>query len=537
MVRRYLWVVGVIALLQSCGSSYSSPSSSTTTTTTSNSLAKAYPTDLAVTSPTASSSASADISVGKSVTGFKGDTANPPTVAAQQQIISGILDGTKKTDCSFLFNVAATAPHASCYGPSVDYLNYPNLPAYAPEVTGQLATGSLPSGDLGVWTQTEPSTGEACVAAKMNALMGSIVTNINIATDMGAAILCGANVAGKKLPDKGGNLDLSSIAQDIMTTNNIPITVTDSSITRSVSDSADGPVFTMTVTGSISFTPPGQSDQSNAFTMTLKHIPKSEADNSTYKGRLSLKIAQGATASSFFGLGNCADTNSGPTSTTLLNSFSIEYTKSSSTNLTYLLKQAQFCDNATDPFDVTGNVDLSKKHEMGVLQGWANNGNYAIASLNPSDGSGNFAFAWQAGDNDSNTRTLNVNVDAYGSGCGYFGFGPDIASTSDVGSISKMICSWTGPAANHTGVAKAQRECFTKSGGKFVVDTSTDASKKLAITYAPTPDCDKTVANFTYQNHDGATDDNDSTGATLVTNDLITWDGTLFTVPSTPSVP
>ncbi|MBI4212597.1 MAG: hypothetical protein HY540_08170 [Deltaproteobacteria bacterium] len=520
-------LVALAILISGCGSSGSSGGSTTTDVT--NSLATAYPSDLAVTSPTASSTASGNLSVKA--------TIKPPTISEKKQHMVDLLNGTKKSDCTFSFDMTASPPYASCYGPSINYSNHPDASG------GQSPSGQMPSGDLGIWTATESTTGEACVAARLNYVVGQIMTNVNMATDMGAAILCGANVAGKSLPEKGVTEDLTTVSQDVMTTNAIPMTVTSATLARDASDSSDGPVYTMSITGSVSFSPPGQSAQNSNFTMTLKHIPKSTADNSTYKGRLNMKMAHDTTAANFFGLGNCGDVLSGPTTTDILDAFSIEYTKSSETSLTYVLKRAEFCGaDEPAPFDAQGNVDLTNKHDGTKKNGWANNGNYQIASFNPQDGTGNYAFAWQAGSRGGNSRALDVTVTNSGTeGCGYFGFGPDIAETSGVGGITKMICNWAGPgqgpAGGKAGVVKAQRECFKKSDTIFVVDATTDSSRSLAITYAPTLTCDKTAANFTYQNVDGRTDDNDSTDGAAVTNNLISWDGSLFTVPTASTVP
>ena len=74
-------------------------------------------------------------------------------------------------------------------------------------------------------------------------------------------------------------------------------------------------------------------------------------------------------------------------------------------------------------------------------------------------------------------------------GCGYFGFGSDISSQADFGTIDGMICNWAGPG--HTmprnPVTAVQRQCFS-------LDTTSGAYQPDAtrqnIRYAPTNDCD-----------------------------------------------
>lgn len=512
-LQRYLAPVAVACCLTAtgCGSSDSTTGSSSTAITT------AYPSDLAVTSPTSSSSATAtSISKGMEAGGVAKATATPPTVTAQQQKIKDILNATSVSGCTFSVDFTKQPPSATCYGPTLNFSNHPD------------GTGvtQLPQGDLGIWTETDAGTGEACVAAKTNSLVGEIITNATMAQELVAAVLCRAKLAGKGLPEKGASQDLKTEAAAVITDGGLPMTIGTASIARATDDSGTSPVFTTAITGVVTFSAGAGTTPSDAFEMNLKHIPAAVADNSTYKGRLSLKINRSSgTLQAFESLGNCSGSNG------LTDAMSIEYHKTSETALTYAMRRAEFCGIDASPFDSLGNVDPAAKKSAGKPQGWANDGHYALFNLNPSDGSGNFQYAWQAGSGDGNTRVLNVKVDSGGTtGCGYFGFGPDIAAGSTVGSIDRMICNWAGPGNSHTGVSKAQRQCFTKSGGKYVSNAS-----NLAITYAPTNACDKTAAqNFSYQNGDGT----QPVAATAdVTNNLIGLTQIDVTAPTYPSVP
>ena len=70
----------------------------------------------------------------------------------------------------------ATNSMVSCYGPALYYKNHKNYAgATSPgtcTVSGA-ANGCLPTGDLGLWSATNGSNGEACAAAKMNSKMFS----------------------------------------------------------------------------------------------------------------------------------------------------------------------------------------------------------------------------------------------------------------------------------------------------------------------------------------------------------------------------
>ena len=298
---------------------------------------------------------------------------------------------------------------------------------------------------------------------------------------------------------------------------------------REAEDTADGfPVFVTTAAGTIT-----SADGDATFEATLEHIPEVDLDSTaalkaqevpadeTYCGRLTQKF--NIPAADLPLLGNCGGAD-GITRCT-----AVEYCKDSATSLTYHLRTAEFCGQDVD----CGTVDPADKKTGSNPDGWGNNFYYTVCNVNPENGSGSCAQAWQAGALDGNTRVLNVSVDADGTGCGYFGYGPDVAAASGVGSIDRMICNWAGPGNNHTGVAKAQRQCFTRdASGKYVSN-----SANLAITYAPTNSCDKLAsdATFTYSMLDDPT--NAVAAGVPVTNDLIDLADVDFTVPSLPSVP
>lgn len=521
LLQRYLTPIGVALCLTAtgCGSSSSDSSSSggTTDPAATTAITRGYPSDLAITSPTASSStASSSISKGLDDGETSAATSTPPSTTAQKEKIQKILNATDKTGCTLSVDFSKQPPSATCYGPTLNFTNHPD---------GATSNTQLPQGDLGIWTETEAATSEACVAAKFNSLVGEIITNATMAQELVAAVLCRARIAGKALPDKGVTQDLKTEAEAMATDAGLPMTFTTASIARAAADSGSSPVFTTALVGSVNFSGP-KGSVSSAFNMNLKHIPAAVGDNSTYKGRLTLKVNRSSESlQSFESIGNCSGSNG------FTDSMSIEYDKTSETALTYAMRRAEFCGVDANPFDSTGNVDFAAKKSASKSQGWANDGHYALANLNPADGSGNFQYAWQAGSGDGNTRVLNVKIDSGGAtGCGYFGYGPDIAATSGVGSIDRIICNWAGPGNNHTGLRLAQRQCFTKSSGKYV-----SKSSNLAITYAPTNACNKTAAqNFSYQNGDGT---QSVSAGVAVTNNLIGLSQIDVTAPTNPVVP
>lgn len=522
-----------------CGGSVSRGASSSDEATETNSLASAFPDDLAVASLTASSSASSSLSAASLAAGsVKSATITSESPVEKKEDLGNLINfadeatftaelGEMKNE----INIFASAPNANCYGPNLNYTDHPDASG------GEKNDGELPPGDLGIWTATEASTGEACVAAKLNNIIGQFENILNAGTKVVAATLGAASLdeALSELPAAGESSDLKAKANEELAENSVPVVFDSATLERETGDTAGGdPVFVTTLNGDMETT-----DGSATFETILEHIPMGEGETTalksqesainddTYCGRLtqSFNIPSSALPT----LGNCAGSD-GLTRCTL-----VEYCKDSETSLTYHLRTAEFCGQGV----ACGTVDPANKKSGTNANGWGNNFYYTVCNVNPGDGSGSCAQVWQAGMGDGNTRVLNVTVEAGGeSGCGYFGFGPDVAAASGVGSIDRMICNWAGPGNNHTGVAKAQRQCFTKdSAGKYVTDTASDASKSLAITYAPTNSCNKSAsdATFTYSVKD---DPSISVAAGVaVTNNLINLTDVDFTVPALPVVP
>jgi hypothetical protein len=201
--------------------------------------------------------------------------------------------------------------------------------------------------------------------------------------------------------------------------------------------------------------------------------------------------------------------------------------------MTYHLRTAGFCGQNVD----CGTVNPSDKKSGSNTDGWGNSFFYTICEVNPEDGTGSCAQAWQAGPDDGNTRVLNVVLGSDNAGRCYFGFGPDVAASTGVGSISGMICNWAGPGSEPFGnkvnslQSLAQRQEFSlDSDGVFAPSSSN-------ITFAPTTDCNKpsTASTFTYQVLGDAS--TAVAGTTSFTNDLVSLTSVNFTVPSPPAVP
>lgn len=524
---------------------------STEAATSTNALAVAFPDDLNATSLTASTgSGSASLSTLRAL-GLQGVTLNPEDYEdakeeIHDQLVEDNINDVKIDGVDF----QASAPTDNCFGPALFIGGtHPDTGQAVPSNQSQ-----LPPFDLGVWTETESSTGEACIAALLNNQIGQISNILTMAIESGAGILAAENLLdGDTLPAKGASLDLSNAATEVLENSEFDAQIGTATLARASSDSSEGfPVFNMNVEATIDIPKPTGGTDSVDMELLLQHIPEvTDLDASalsvdgtkaagieeddTYCGRLQQKFE----VPNFGQPGGNCDLNGGITECV-----SISYCKDSATSMNVHMRRAQFCGTSAqvDCFDANGDVDPDDKKTDSNIHGWGNNFFYIVCNTNPSDGSGSCSHAWQAGPQDGNTRTANVTVNSGGNdGCGYYGYGPDVGSNAgDVGEIDGMICNWAGPGSTmpKTMASKVQRQCFSRNSDGILTSISTDTdgdsvAEGLAITYAPTNNCNKAANTIAYGIQNPPTD---VPASQAVTNNLINLSDMSFTVPTLPVV-
>lgn len=542
--------LGVIVLLATaglfaaCGGSSSSDSSSTGTTTDT-STSSTVPGDVVISSITASvTAADASVSKGtKAVTGDPESKSYTDKKEAMQALIAG------SGECAFTLSMP-TVTQPACYGPTVVFCNHPNATTSDPDCTipqngnkGTIDDSSLPTGDLGLWSASEGSNNEACAAAQMNYLIDNVASRVDTIVSLFGTLACAGKKAGTALPEVDKSVDMSTVMKDKMNIGGL--TITSATLERLSNDSSGNSVYKSTLAVSMSF--PGGTTSTG--TLTLKHIPTA-ADNSTYKGKLTMSMSNSREQG-----GNCGQIT---TEQGTVTAGTILYEKTSATAIKYEVKYAEFCGASTNPFDSNNNISAADKASATNKDGWGNNWHYGVFSLNPTDGTGSVAFAWQAGANDGYSRVLNGTTTAVAAGgatgTAYFGFGPDVAATSGVGSITGFFCNWAGPGnVKQIGsnvappTLAAQRQGLLRAKGSTVFSS---VASELAITFAPTNSCDAT-GTFKYaasSDMTAALPDSDSTAyskevtadnnhrnSNTVTNNLIPLSAVSFTVPTPPS--
>lgn len=460
-------------------------SSTSVGTSVGSSTASTMPSDLVLSSPTASASSTSQssLSLTAKTKRLAGDFENNDYQSKKEALENLILG---EDDCAFTVTIEEPA-RPNCYGPAIDYTNHPGG-----------GSGQLPSGDTGIWDEFEGGdpTGEACAAAQMNYLIDIVASRVDNMIKILGSMSCAGKKEDVELPAIGAEVNLKTAMEDNLTLAGSSLTITTATLER-LADTADNKAQYRSNLD-VTFDLGGGSTASG--TMILTHIPLDE-DNETYKGKLSMSYSVGE-SSQETGF-NCF--NLGATGVTYAATFL--YNKSSASNIVYEMNYATYCGEGVDPFDADGNLDPADKAAEGDFIGkWGDTWHYGLFNLDPVDGTGSVQYAWQAGAGDGATRVLNVTVasatDGSASGDAYFGFGPDVES-SELGTIDGMICNWAGPAQTG-GVGHAnplpyvQYQGLTRAANATVY--SSDAST-LAIGYAITNDCTvPTSANFDYEN-------------------------------------
>jgi hypothetical protein len=382
---------------------------------------------------------------------------------------------------------------APCYGPSLKYsTGHPNRSTEP--------AGELPPGDLGIWTATDASSGDACAAAQLNARMSGAAQRGTQALRMLAVLARQAATSAGGLPAAGAPaLDLTA---------GLP------AIPALVFRKA---TIAQTVAGTYAYeiqaelTHPA-SGRLHRIDMMLTHTTTTPSE--VFDGLLKYAITGRFTG------GNCPASPGGSEhDVTWVGT--LKYAKTSSTALDLSHRTGMYCGAgstggslATDrgaTYAGDGQLDPSSKLGGGTGKGWGNNFSRFAASFNPSTEAGRYVYVWQAGPNDNHGRTLQVTLQQNLAGkmaVAHFGFGADIASASSAGQIQGMFCNWAGPGHGPKGAGAyapfAQRQAMTL-GTQWVPSAS-------QILYAPTNACTDGTSSAAWldRNDDGVIDGADT---------------------------
>lgn len=458
---RFHWITAAIVstALVACGGGSSGGSENDDDEATS------FPTGLAVASPTARS----DSGAARIIAG-----AVAPAIATSSQyewaseLIAAVLNGTTQPADAFDPEMLMrTATNANCYGPTLDYADHPDY------VSGTDQDGELPSGDLGIWKDTDVD-GNACATAELNQQLGGVSNRATMGLVALASMLHVANDDGVAMPAAGASINLLTN----MNAAGIPsVMFTQATLALS----ADGGTWSYDLGFTYAQPSGGGGTVDRTVELSLDHTPTSD---SVYRGIMTYRVEADAMG------GNCGMVVSGAT-----NNGTLYYNRTSATAIFVNAREGGYCGDVAAEVAADTDIDgtstyqflnpADKFDELSNPNGWANNFNMFSAAFNPSTLEGDYVYAWQAGMGDSHARVLQLSMNANAAdGEAYFGFG-DAIDTTD-GSILGMICNWAGPGNTHTPQPYAQRQFFTYNTTLGVFEIGTGASD---IVYAPTNTC------------------------------------------------
>ena len=373
---------------------------------------------------------------------------------------------------------------ASCYGPQVKYLNHNNGTDASPAL--------LPGGDTGMWLDRngDQVTGTPCAAAQLSALLDPVKSRANASLILGARMVALA-LAGTGLPAASSSSSLTTSFQtyiDTIVPSGTVANVTLAGITNNGSNS-------YTYQWRVSFT---QGTKVNWLAVNLTHTKTS----SGFEGLL--QYATSDLSANNQATANCATTKKLAVVGTL------RYTKTSATVVNFSSREAPYCvTNASDivtnfgtwiALDSNNELDPTKTTDSNA-KGWHQDGGgfkRFATSYNPSTGAGDYLFAWQAGTLDANSRMFSVNS-TYNSTTearaikAFFGFAPNMATSTNPGQMGVLICNWAGPGNNQNPSHKlfqSQNLSLSSTATDWTFPTSASVDSK--IKYAPTNNCNST---------------------------------------------
>lgn len=437
------------------------------------------------------------------------------TVVASE--IDAVAKGTLALSHTGLLNLghlfSVNTVNTACFGPSVAYTNHDNY------VAGPGQNGTLPSGDLGLWTadNTDSHGTQPCATATLNDKLDGTKKQVRQAMLLMAGIRRLIASSGTlSMPTANHTTDVQSALAS--TLSGIAPGVTVDAATVSLNNL--GTVYTYRLTLSA-----GSGATAKQGEVVVQHTPGASATQ--YAGIVQITASQLGSDANF----GCSDQVDGGTSMYKVATVStIRYDKNGS-DLDVGARAANYCGapapSSTSYLDdiaaLDGNgmldfsVDLGGNNVRGSVKGWRGNASRFSASLDTGTQAGDFTYIWQAGNLDSHARAFAVHS-SYNSSTeartldAFYAYAQSIAATN--GDLLGMLCNWAGPGNSHTPVNYFQYQQATLSSSASLWTRT--ASK---IRYAPTTSCNS-GASMRYDAD--ANNTIDALEGQSVTNDLDT---------------
>lgn len=479
-----LFVLGLV--LTACGGASTASSDSSSPAESSGiASAAAFPRTFAIASPTEVSGDLVTSGLRVLQAQPEPDESEPLTYDEMVNTIDSILDVNSNVDPGSTFNpsdILASSSDADCYGPVLAFANHPDGDTDRPE---------LPVGDVGLWTETEGSTDEACAAAQLNARVAGVQKRIFSAMAFTGVLLRAADQNGIAEPDVGASIDVADELQALAASPNEPDkspNITEASYERL---SATEAKYTLVYRdGSAS-----ASDPANVIELTHR-----ETDEDTFDGFLYFRSTQEDDRQQ-----NCVkDTGDNPNSPeddtpetfvtyngTLL--FNVD-----GDNVTFEFRYGGYCGSDVDaransstpallnPANAIDPTDLAA-----TINGWGNNFEVFGAEFNKSTMVGDYVYAWQAGYQDAAGRSLQVTIGESGlGGQAYFGYTADMVAATQLTDLALVgtYCNWAGPngaAFDQQNRADKLRTGVQRQNLNRTTENDVFGATASNITYAP----------------------------------------------------
>ena len=192
-------------MFAACAKKDDSSSSSTTTTTTDSSMVTAMPSNLSVSSNTESGASVSSRTAGRTSSSEISDTSDPKKHKDKVARLEAVLNSDDINQCHKAIpkKMKGSGGSVNCFGPELAYVNHPS---------DNTTDGTLPTGDLGIWTAySDNSTEEACSVGQMNMLLSKVGRKVDLAMGITAMMICAAKNDGLKKPAVDGDaLDVTA---------------------------------------------------------------------------------------------------------------------------------------------------------------------------------------------------------------------------------------------------------------------------------------------------------------------------------------
>lgn len=428
---------------------------------------------------------------GSSAYAANGSNFSLSTAAAT---IETVLSGGSSVSLDTVLNFGGlfrSGGNANCYGPSIAYSNHENA------TLGQSNSGTLPGGDLGLWTEYNAGT-TPCVAAQLN----QRVSGVKAQTMQGLLMMAAmrytvSSNSTLSMPSAGGTTNLTSAFESLLHSYSAFSSLNVDAATISLDSTGEIYTFRLVIDDGSS----GASARKGEVTML--HNPGSSA--SEYTGVMRV-AAFSLSNDGVMGCSNVKDSTTGLYQVASVSS--LRYARNGD-DIDFSARNANYCGTPANgsnnyaadvaSFDSANELNPSIQNMARLdasSKGWLGNFSRFAGSYDSALVEGNFLYAWQAGVGDGNSRMLSMNMDFNSVSSsytlqGFFGYADDIDTTN--GALLGMICNWAGPGNSHALSNKFQSQTAEMATAATTFTLATGGSK---LTYAPTNNCDSTTTQY-----------------------------------------